>query len=243
MHLPTKRVVDILSLLAPEKQGKRLSEISDMLSIPKGTLSPILETLVSEKLLIKKGERYLGGSELFALGAMVAERTPGRDMIRGELRSLSDTLGETCYLGVLDGGEVFYLEKADTTNPLRVLTGVGHRLPAYATGVGKALLMGKSREELSHMYPAPLVRLTPGTVNDIDALYSQLVNFNSQGYSEEIEESTEYIRCFGAPIIKKGETVGAISVAIPTFRYKEEDRNLYIEGLKKTALAIARLWE
>ena len=93
------------------------------------------------------------------------------------------------------------------------------------------------------IYPAPLVRLTPGTVNDIDALYSQLVNFNSQGYSEEVEESTEYIRCFGAPIIKKGETVGAISVAIPTFRYKEEDRNLYIEGLKKTALAIARLWE
>ena len=88
MHLPTKRVADILALLAPEKEGKRLSEISAKLSIPKGTLSPILDTLVSERLITRRGELYFGGSELFALGAMVSESTPHRDMIRAELRSL-----------------------------------------------------------------------------------------------------------------------------------------------------------
>ena len=242
MHLPTKRVVDVLTLLAPEKRGKRLCEISVILSIPKGTLSPILDTLLAEKLISKRGDYYFGGTELFALGSTVVENIPYKDMIRAELRALSDLVGETCYLGILDGGDVLYLDKADSTNPLRMLTGVGHKLPAYATGVGKALIMDKTSEELFALYPNGFDKLTDKTVTRPEEIFSSLALYNSRGYSEEVEESTEYIRCFGAPIKKDGKTVAAISVAIPTFRYKEEERDTYVESLLNAANRLGRLW-
>lgn len=101
--------------------------------------------------------------------------------------------------------------------------------------------MDKSPEELDALYPDGFKKLTDKTVTDKNTLYGQLKSFNLRGYSEEIEESTEYIRCFGVAIRKDGKTLGAISVAIPTFRYKEEDKNLYVEGLKRSAERLSKL--
>ena len=47
MHNPTLRVMEILNLLCQSDGPMRLSEISRELNMPKSTLLPILQTLVS----------------------------------------------------------------------------------------------------------------------------------------------------------------------------------------------------
>jgi len=153
---------------------------------------------------------------------------------------LVDQFTETCYYGVLEGGKVLYMEKVDSTQPLRMLTSIGHRLPAYATGIGKALLMEKTEAELKALYADNMAPLTKNTLQSTAILYQQLQQAKALGYAWEIEESTEHIRCFAVPVRVNGEITGAVSIAIPVFRYQEEQKEIIIQALKNTADRIAK---
>jgi len=243
MHQPTERVIKILELAASSPEGKRLADIAGGLDIPKSTLLPILTTLCERHYLARKSDLYYPGAALFSLSRAFGSELPIMDYVRRELTSLAEGFGETCYFGVPDGGNVLYLDKVDSPNPLRMLTTIGRRLPAYATGVGKALLIGKSEAELRELYREGLAPLTPKTITDISILAEQLRVAAEEGYAQEIEESTEFIRCFAVPVRKQGATVGAISIAIPVFRYEESRREEIVTALKESAERIEDIVE
>lgn len=239
MHQPTLRVLQVLQSIASEGNGKRLTDLSRELDIPKSTLLPILQTLCAQQYLTQdESGRYGAGTSLFSLGAAFAGKFPILPYVHQVLESLVQQLGETCYFGVLDGGHVLYLEKADSPQPLRMLTTVGRRLPAYATGIGKALLMETDPIQLTRLYPEPLVPLTEHTITDLTQLSIQLRLARLDGYAWESEESTPHVRCFAVPIRKHGVIIAAISVTIPLFRYDEGQKELILEKLKAASKQI-----
>jgi len=244
MHQPTLRVLRILELVTGSSKGLRLSEFSRELDIPKSTLLPILQTLCAQRYLTQDDAgRYVPGTALFTIGAGFSRSFPVLEYVHGQLQQLVNILDETCYFGTLDGGSVLYLDKVDSTQPLRMLTSIGHKLPAYATGIGKSLLMELSDEELTQLYPDGLKPLTQHTITDISALRQQLLSARLDGYTWEIEESTQHARCFAVPIRKFNKIVAAISVTIPLFRFAESERETVIRSLQETANQIGRTFE
>ena len=239
MHNPTLRVTEVLNLLSKNPSPMRLSDISRELNMPKSTLLPILQTLVSCQYVSKDGaDRYFPGFALLALGTSAKTAYGPSDFIREHLKTLVDQFRETCYYGVPEEGDVLYLEKIDSPQPLRMLTEIGRRLPAYATGLGKALLLDKTREQLNALYPDGMKPLTEHTITDPEILFRQLQEAKHLGYTWEAEESTQHIRCFASPVRQNGRIVGAVSIAIPLFRYREEDSEKITKALKETAAAI-----
>ena len=172
MHQPTLRVIEVLNYILGSDNPKKLADISRDLSISKSTLVPILQTLCQKEYISRNslGE-YSAGIGLFALTSGLSDKFPFMEFVKEKLKHLVNIFGETCYFGVLDGGDVLYLEKEDSTNPLRMLVNCGKRLPAYATGVGKALLCDFTKEELYSLYPDGLTPITPNTVKTVDLLY------------------------------------------------------------------------
>ncbi len=244
MHLPTIRVLKILDTVAEDSCGRRLSDFSRELGIPKSTLLPILQTLCERHYLTQNDfGHYIAGTALFALGATFSDCFPVLDYVRSQLSEVVDLLGETCYCGALSDGHVLYLEKVDSKQSLRFLTNTGKRLPAYATSLGKALLMDKSEEELNDLYPDGLQPVTANTISNIAQLVQQINQARRDGYTWEVEESTEHIRCFAAPIRKHGKIIAAISVAIPLFRYQEERKQEIVSILRDYAGRIGRMME
>lgn len=244
MHNPTLRVLGVLQEITKSPGGIRLADLSRQLQIPKTTLLPIVQTLCQTRYLSADEHGiYSAGTAWFSLGASFSGCFPVLDYVRCELEALVAELGETCYCGTLEDGLVLYLDKVDSPQPLRVLTSTGRRLPAYATSIGKALLLDCGEAELQSLYPNGLTPLTENTITDIPALARQLSESSRTGYTWEIEESTDHVRCFAAPIRKKGRIVAAISVAIPLFRYREEDRERIIETLKSHARQMGATFE
>lgn len=242
MHNPTLRVLQVIDFLCECQQPQRLSDISRALDVPKSTLLPILQTMVQGRYIKKdESDRYYPGVALLYAGAAAGKVYTQADHLRECLKELVEKFGETCYYGVLDRDKVLYIEKIDSTQPLRMLTTIGHKLPAYATGLGKALLMDMSYEDLKKLYPEKLEPLTKNTVRDVKSLYQQLQQAKQQEYSWEIEESTEHVRCFGVPVRKDGEITGAVSIAIPIFRYNESEKERIIEALKETARKLSNI--
>lgn len=239
MHNPTLRVLEILNLLSKNSRFLRLSDISRELNMPKSTLLPILQTMVHQQYIRKdEADRYCLGYALLDLGAAAREVYSTSEHIRENLRVLVEKFHETCYYGILEDNCVRYMEKIDSPQPLRMLTAIGHRLPAYATGIGKALLLDHTSQQLQTLYPNPVEPLTENTIIDMNVLYDQLQKAKKMGYAWEVEESTQHIRCFAVPVRKNGEIVGAVSIAIPIFRYQKEQENNIIKALKETAKRI-----
>lgn len=244
MHQPTLRVLDILDLLAKHSGPLRLTDFSKALDIPKSTLLPILQTLCKRKYLHQDDSGLYGaGTALFSMGSAFAGCFPVLTYVNQHLETLAMELQETCYFGALEDGQVLYLRKQDSPQPLRVLTDTGRRMPAYATSLGKALLMDHDRETLRSLYPNGLAALTRHTLPDIDVLAEQLALARLEGYTWEIEESTEHIRCFAVPVRKHGRIIAAISVAIPLFRYHEEQKATIVSALQEQASRITRTIE
>ena len=221
-----------------------MTDFSRELDIPKSTLLPILQTLCGKKYLFQdlRGN-YTAGTALFSMAAAFSGCFPLLDYLRQELTQLVDRFQETCYCGALEQGDVLYLCKVDSPQPLRVLTQTGRRMPAYATSLGKALLTDHTLPQLEALYPGGLTAVTDATVTDLQVLYGQLKQAEQDGYSWEVEESTRHVRCLAIPVRKHGTIVAAVSMAIPCFRYEKDRQQEIVEALRQTALCMGRTME
>ena len=238
-HKPTLRTLSVLELVAYHNNKYTLSELSKNLQIPPSTLLPIVHTLREQQYLgyDERTQTYTLGLRLFEIGSMIQD-TDYYSSIVEIMQTVVDGCGETCHFGTLSGGDVLYLAKVNSPQAIRMFSMTGRRLPAYATGIGKALLRDCSMTQLHELYPEGLKAIMPNTITDFAVLYAQLEQIRADGFAYENEESNENIRCIAIPICIDGNVKAAMSVAIPVFRYSEYVRQ-NVENLLKNAASFA----
>jgi DNA-binding IclR family transcriptional regulator len=87
-------------------------------------------------------------------------------------------------------------------------------MPAYCTGVGKALLAFSPPEVLRAVVEAGLARRTPHTVVLPGLLEREIKTVRARGLAYEHEESTPGIVCVASPVLGPDRrAVAAISIA------------------------------
>ncbi len=235
MHRTTLRILELMETISEHPAACTLSDLSNTLNIPKSTLSPILYTLTQkEYLTLDVQQRYSVGLAAYQLGQSFLGQFHFLTEAERLISAITAVCMETCHFAVLSGGDVLYLKKIDSPQPIRMVSSVGTRLPAYATALGKSLLLDMNLSSLKALYPDGLKRITPNTITDFNELYAQLEQARREGFTYECEESNEYVRCIGIPVRKNGQVIAAISVATPVFRYDEEKADL-IRALLKDA--------
>lgn len=242
-HRSTKRVIDILSQIADsENQGVSLAELSSKLDAPKSSLFPILYTLKEYNLINyhKATCKYTMGYKTYELGNAFVKDGTVNAAILDIMHDITRQSRETCFFGELIEGNVFYLFKTDSPESLRMVS-PGKTLPAYSSGIGKALLSDMSLEDLQKLYPGKLEPITPNTITDLNILAQQLQKIRVQGIAFEKEESTQFIQCIAIPIRRNGKVRAALSVAIPVFRYSNEKEAMIIGLLKQAQIRIEEL--
>ncbi|MGH9341446.1 MAG: IclR family transcriptional regulator [Acidobacteriota bacterium] len=137
------------------------------------------------------------------------------------LKALSERTRETVHMTVLEGTEVVYIEKCESSEPVAVHSRIGGRAPLHCTAVGKAILAflpEQAREEL--LGRIELKKFTSNTITSRGALKRELSAVQRQAYAMDDEEYREGIRCMGAPIFDyKGDVIAAFSITIPAARF------------------------
>jgi DNA-binding IclR family transcriptional regulator len=238
-HRTTGRIIDILDKVSEAPKGLSLSEIGRLVNAPKSSIFPLLATLTERKYLTynERELRYFLGENLFVLGNRFVQKTDVIDQIRAVLLSISEKTSETLYFGILSGLDVLYLIRADLYSKFRVMCNPGNKLPAYATGYGKALLSQFSPEEIHSFYPEEKLQpVTENTVKTVDELNAQLEIIRKTGFSFEKGESTFGIQCVAIPITLDDKIIAGVSIAVPEFRYDDKREILFkslLLGAKK----------
>jgi sugar lactone lactonase YvrE len=119
---------------------------------------------------------------------------------------------------------VLYIDQREVAQPLRLNNGVGSRVEAHASGLGKAILAHLSLEKRRALLAAaPLERITPNTITDIDELIRQLDLTKARGYAVSVDEQNIGISSVAAPVLNhRAEPIGAIGIIGPSFRLPVE---------------------
>lgn len=216
------RTLELLEALA-EGGPRGLVELSRELDIPKSSLHGLLRTMAKRGWVETDagGSRFGLGVRALQVGAAYLDTDDTMGLLNDALDALAARFGETVHLGRLDGPNVVYIAKRESTHPLRLFSAIGRRLPAHATGLGKALLAERDDAEVDRLLDWPLAALTPHTVTTPEALHRELAEVRRTGHAVDREENTEGIVCLAVAVPLRRPAVDAISVSIPLARLRD----------------------
>lgn len=219
-----RKAVEVLEILAASKSGVALNQIAHQLGGSRTSAQRIVAAL-EEKGLVQRdadGRRYALTPRLLALGNAALNQLEWVDLCKPHMQVLSDAVGETSHLAVLDRWEVIYVSKAEPADSIPLVARVGYRAPAHCTGLGKVLLARYSDQELESFFEGrELIAYTPHTITYREKLLTELAHVRRRGYAVDREEYRPDIRCVAAPICDhRDHTIAAASVTGPAFRMR-----------------------
>jgi len=220
-----ERALQLIEILT-EREEAGVTELAARLGIGKSTAHRLLATLKEYGYVSQKGStgRYHLGVKLFEIGSAIVNRMGIREQAMGIMEFLAGKYNETINLAILDGLEIVYIDKIESSEPLRMGLRVGTRVPAYCSALGKCIL-AFSGAEAQEEYLAKawaegyLVRYTANTIVDPEELRKAFADIQARGFSLDDQEYIQGIRCVASPILDhRGKAVAAISLAGPTVR-------------------------
>jgi DNA-binding IclR family transcriptional regulator len=238
------RALQVLEYLATVPEGTTFSDIARALSLPKSSTHELLAVMTERSFLEFNSttKTYRLGIRTWELGqAFVAHR----DLIseaRPVIEATSANLDETVQLSVLDGYEEVYLDRVDSSHPLRVQAIVGARAPAHTTALGKVLLSDRrDGDVLAGLRGTKLQAMTRNTITSPDELISELRWVRAYGFAVDNEEHAVDLRCVAVPIRDHtGGIIAAASVALPITRASAEQMTDALLALTRGATEISR---
>lgn len=228
------RALDILELFLDEPVLSAADVVS-RLGLPRTTVHELLGTLADRRyLVVVPGQplRYQLGVRLFQLGSVFAQHLDlarEAQRVAGEVAAECD---ETVHVAVLEGADVIYIARVESTHPVRMVSAVGRRLPAHCTGVGKMLLSALDEQTLAALYPkqGALPTMTSNSIASLSRLKSELADIRAQGLSYDEAESSEDVHCVAAGVRDHtGQMVASLSISVPTTRWDDARRQALTE--------------
>ena len=235
------KTLDLLEFLSADEQETGITEINKKLHMGLSTVHRILTTLKSRGYVIQNQQtkKYRLGIKLFTLGFAVQSTKRLIEITKPYLRQLSQSTNETVNLAILEGKEVIYLAKAESSEVLTTNISVGTILPAHCTALGKVLLAFISDQELDILYKAdePLPCLTSKSISSLEELKKNLKKVKEQGCAIDREEYKVGINCFAAPVMNnEGIAIMAISITAPASRFTLDE----MEKIKGKLMTISK---
>lgn len=245
LDTPTLRLFTLLEAIAAKDQLCSLQSLVEETGLPKPSVHRMLQQLEAAGILQRdpSGRHYATGARLRTL----AENLLVNNTLHGArhlvLRRLVEEVGESCNITAFSGGEVLYLDRVETSAPLRFYLRPGSRVPAHCSASGKLFLAqlapAQRRRLLAHV---PLERFTDNTLTDLKRLERELAAAKENGYALDNEEFLPGLFCIGVPVPNAtGRANMGIAVQAPVIRLNREKALQLLPALARAAEAIANI--
>lgn len=232
------RSAAILGAFGPDDGALGVSELSRRTGLPKSTVHRLVRALTEHGLLDRAGTSVRLGLRLFELGQLVPLQRDLRAAALPIMTDLRDATHQIIHLAVLDGTQVVYLEILRSPDAPAMPSRVGGRLPAHATGVGKAMLAFSRPELVDAVIAAGLPRLSRRTIVLPRLFRQELETIRDMGCAFDREESSDGVVCAASPVFgPDDEVVGALSISGWSARMNLERM---APAVRTAALALSR---
>lgn len=234
----------LLEAIAASDADLTLSELAAASGLDPGTTHRMLNTMVDLGYVARSDPKHFALTlKVLDLGFHAIGRRDIRMLARPMLRVLVDEMNEAASLGVLDGGDVLYVERmrAGITR-LGVDIRVGTLIPAATSVIGWAILAFLPDADRVRTLKQPSRQRDFQEIAAPPDLDKKLAAVRKQGFALSGSTISTALTVLAVPVLDRdGYPIAALSVAAPTVRMKPDV--LASRGLKpllKAADLIAR---
>jgi IclR family KDG regulon transcriptional repressor len=214
------------------------------LPLSRTTIHRILYSL--EKLgYVEKAEgtsHYRLAAKFFELTGVAVHFRQLQSVAKSVMQNLMTRHGETINLGVLDRGQVAFIDVLQSPSALRIAAFPGERTPLHSTALGKVLLAFLPESEINTILSGqPLIKKTPQTITRKAHLLEHLASVREQGVAFDLEENLAGVTCIAAPIFDHAHrAIAAFSISGPTARMNAK-LDAVKEDVREGALIVTRM--
>lgn len=201
-----------------------VSAAAERLGVARSTAHRLLQTLVYRDFAVQGEDRvYRAGPVLELSGRSPSDAARLRAVALEPLRALVDTLGETGNLAVRIGTTVRFVASVECDQALRVGSREGMVFPAHTVTGGLVMLAALSTERVDALYAPERFADRPDERPDLRRLHADLRAVRRTGIAVNLERSERGLAAVGRAVLDAdGDPVAAVSVSMPTVRYRKE---------------------
>ena len=235
----------ILEYFTVDKPEWSVTELAKESESSKSTIYRFLSDMQKRGIMYQDDNsgKYGLGLKLFELGNRVQIQSAFVDKTHPELIKVGNKITETVHIAILKDRQVYYTDKVESPQGLRINTTIGSYSPLHATSLGKVLL-ANSEAKYTELLETKLLKkdlevFTENTINDHKKLEAELLKIKKQGYAVDYEEYEIGLICVAVPIFnQKNDIVASLSAAGPANRFKINQLKDYVQTLKSGAAKI-----
>ena len=219
------RALGLLELFLGSRSELSAREITDALQLPRTTTHELTNTLLQLGYLapgVHDRRSFRLGVKVLQLGSTYGERLDIAVEGRPVAQQVALECDETVHIAILDGADVVYVVKIDSTRSVRMVSAQGRRVPANCTSIGKMLLSRMSDDELDLLYAGvqELPVLTEHSISHLSSLKEALAVVRTRAVAFESQESNLEVSCVAAPVYDHAGTMAAaMSISVPNTRW------------------------
>ncbi|MDO1583287.1 IclR family transcriptional regulator [Rhizobium oryzicola] len=197
-----------------------ITEASKLTGLDRATARRCLLTLAELGFAHYDGKFFSLTPRILRLGHAYLSATPLPHVVQPFLDRLSEEVGQSASVSVLDGTEVVYVARASQRRVMSINLSPGSRLPAYCASMGRVLLAQLPEEEARALLNQSTLRsFTPKTKTGVEELVEEVRKIRAQGFAVIDEELELGLRSIAVPLTDaRGRTVAALNIGAPAAR-------------------------
>lgn len=196
-----------------------VSEVAARAGLDRGTAFRLVHTLCQLGYLapVPRGRRYRLTLKCLELGYTPLARADLKMLARPLLNDLVPEIADAASLGMLDGTDIVYVERAQKDLPqMNLDRRTGSRTGAYGAALGHVILACLPVEaQREILLRSNRVRLSERTLVDIDPLLARLAEVRARGHAISDGENAYGLRTVAAAIVDTdGSPVAGVSLTV-----------------------------
>ncbi len=209
------RGLEVIRTFNAQAPQQTLSEVAQHSGLTRAGARRILLTLQALGYVHTDGKLYRLTPRILDLGFAYLSSMPIWNLAEPVMEALVAQVKESCSAAVLDAADIVYVLRVPTHKIMSITLGVGSRLPAYCTSMGRVLLADLPDDELTvRLKASSRTAHTRHTVTDVDALLAKVAQARRQGWCIVNQELEEGLISMAAPITNgAGRTVAALNIS------------------------------
>ncbi|WP_077002140.1 IclR family transcriptional regulator [Variovorax sp. KK3] len=209
------RGLQVIRSFSEKAPRQTLSEVAAATGLTRAGARRILLTLQTLGYVASDGKLFALTPRILDLGFAYLSSMPIWNRAEPVMEALVQQVQESCSAAVLDGTDIVYVLRVSTHKIMRISLGVGSRLPAWCTSMGRLLLSELDEEALrKRLDDSGIEALTRHTLTDIDTLVAKVQQARRQRWCLVNQELEEGLISIAAPIVdRSGRMVAALNIS------------------------------
>jgi IclR family pca regulon transcriptional regulator len=222
--LSLARGLQVIEAFQGDRRGLTVSDIAERTQLSRAAVRRLLLTLEMLGYAQRQGPSFYLTSRILRLGFSFVTSNSLAGTAQPVLEQLSARIHESCSVSVLEGDQIVYVARSPPKRVMTIDLGVGSRLPAYCTSMGRVLLAAVDADELDrYLASARIESLTPKTAIDPDEIRRIIRRAANDGFALVDEELELGLRSIAVPVTgRSGKILAAMNSGVSASRVSVE---------------------